>query len=86
MQQGRSALLLRPKAKGPAYTKIQAALAGSGGIYATRPYPLTFLLILAPLAALPYIAAFLVWDLLTLAGLSAQSILLYGGGQRSFLF
>jgi len=38
------------------------------------------------LAALPYIAAFLVWELLTLAGLSAQSILLYGGGQRSFLF
>ena len=41
-------------------SKIQAALAGSGGIYATRPYPPTFLLILAPLAALPYIAAFLV--------------------------
>ena len=50
------------------FIKIQAALAGSGVVYATWPYPPTFLLILAPLAALPYIAAFLVWDLLTLAG------------------
>ena len=50
------------------FIKVQAALAGSTVIYATWPYPPTFLLFLAPLAALPYIAAFLVWDLLTLAG------------------
>jgi hypothetical protein len=50
------------------FIKIQAVLAGSGVIYATWPYPPTFLLILAPLAALPYIAAFVVWGLLTLAG------------------
>jgi hypothetical protein len=50
------------------FIKVQAALAGSGVIYATWPYPPIFLLILAPLATLPYIAAFLIWDLLTLAG------------------
>lgn len=50
------------------FIKLQAALAGSGVIFATWPYPPTFLLILAPLAMLPYIAAFLVWNVLTLAG------------------
>ena len=50
------------------FIKIQEALAGSRVIYATWPYPPTYLLILAPLATLPYIAAFLIWDLLTLAG------------------
>src|SRR5260370_7506368 len=49
------------------FIKIQEALAGSGVIYATWPYPPTFLLILAPLATLPYVTAFLIWDLLTLA-------------------
>ena len=50
------------------FIKIQTAPAGPGVIYATWPYPPTLLLILAPLAALPYVAAFLVWDLLTSAG------------------
>jgi len=48
--------------------KIQTAPAGPGVIDATWPYPPTLLLILAPLAALPYVAAFLVWHLLTSAG------------------
>jgi hypothetical protein len=50
------------------FIKLQAALAGPRVIYATWPYPPTFLLILTPLAMLPYIAAFLVWSVLTLAG------------------
>jgi hypothetical protein len=50
------------------FIKLQAALAGSRVIYATWPYPPTFLLILTPLAMLPYTAAFLVWNVLTLAG------------------
>ena len=51
------------------YGKIQQAVVGAGRfLYSTWPYPPTFFLILAPLAALPYLAAFLTWDVATLAG------------------
>src|SRR5262249_47044662 len=36
--------------------------------YAIWPYPPTFLFILAPFALLPYLTAFLTWDLVTLTG------------------
>ena len=50
-------------------TKIQAALfQPSNFIYLDWAYPPTFLLILAPLALLPYRYAFITWDVLTLLG------------------
>jgi len=51
------------------FLKAQDALVGPGrALYPNWPYPPTFFLILAPLAMLPYSAAFLTWDLGTLAG------------------
>ncbi len=51
-----------------AFTKIQAALFPAGhSFYPNWPYPPTFFLLLAPLAALPYRSAFIAWDVLTLA-------------------
>jgi arabinofuranan 3-O-arabinosyltransferase len=51
------------------FTKVQEALVGTGHyVYSIWPYPPTFFLILAPFAMLPYVAAFLTWDLVTLSG------------------
>jgi hypothetical protein len=51
------------------FKRVQEAFVGHGGvIYSIWPYPPTFLLILAPFAALPYFTAFLTWDLVTLLG------------------
>ncbi|MBV9374644.1 MAG: DUF2029 domain-containing protein [Alphaproteobacteria bacterium] len=51
------------------FVQIQAAVVGpSDYIYPNWPYPPTFLLILAPLAALEYSHALIVWNLLTLLG------------------
>jgi arabinofuranan 3-O-arabinosyltransferase len=52
------------------FVKVQAALVGPRDyFYPNWPYPPTFLLILAPFAALPYLGAFITWDLATLLGL-----------------
>jgi arabinofuranan 3-O-arabinosyltransferase len=49
--------------------KVQAALFGPiPYFYPNWPYPPIYFLILAPLALLPYAAAFLTWDLVTLLG------------------
>src|SRR5690242_14603416 len=49
------------------FAELQAALVGhSEGIYPNWPYPPTFFLIFAPFAALDYLPAFIVWDVLTL--------------------
>jgi hypothetical protein len=59
------------------FLKAQDSLVGTGhSIYPNWPYPPTFFLILAPLAALPYFAAFLTWDLVTLAGCVAVVFLI----------
>jgi arabinofuranan 3-O-arabinosyltransferase len=51
------------------FQKAQDALVGEGhAVFLTWPYPPTFLLLVAPLAMLPYVAAFLTWDLVTLLG------------------
>ncbi|MGA7864603.1 MAG: glycosyltransferase family 87 protein [Stellaceae bacterium] len=51
------------------FVEMQAAVVGpSDYFYPNWPYPPTFLLILAPFAALGYLHAFVVWDLLTLLG------------------
>jgi arabinofuranan 3-O-arabinosyltransferase len=60
---GETAALYVPAAS----ARVQEALVGHS-VYTTWPYPPTFFLILAPLALLPYVAAFLTWDLLTLLG------------------
>jgi arabinofuranan 3-O-arabinosyltransferase len=52
------------------FVKVQAALVGPRDyFYPNWPYPPTFLLILAPFTALPYLGAFITWDLATLLGL-----------------
>jgi arabinofuranan 3-O-arabinosyltransferase len=52
------------------FVKVQAALVGPRDyFYPNWPYPPTFLLILAPFTALPYLGAFITWDLVTLLGL-----------------
>ena len=49
--------------------KLQAALFGPGeAFYPNWPYPPTILLVLAPLALLPYRSAFITWDVVTLLG------------------
>jgi hypothetical protein len=51
------------------FLKAQDALVGFGNsVYPYWPYPPIFFLILAPLALLPYAAAYLTWDVITLAG------------------
>ena len=51
------------------FIRIQSALLGSRDFfYPNWPYPPTFLLILALFGALPYFAAFVVWDIATLLG------------------
>ncbi len=52
-----------------AHTEAQDALVGPGhSVFSTWPYPPTYFLILAPLAVLPYVTAFLSWELVTLLG------------------
>jgi hypothetical protein len=54
------------------FINAQNALLGvANASHGTWPYPPTYFLILAPLAQLPYVAAFLIWELLTLLGLVA---------------
>jgi arabinofuranan 3-O-arabinosyltransferase len=49
------------------FQRLQDALVGAGrAVFLAWPYPPTFLLLVAPLAMLPYVAAFLTWDLMTL--------------------
>src|SRR6266436_3081667 len=51
------------------FTAVQAALVGPReDLYPNWPYPPTFLLIMAPFAALPYFWAFAAWDVVTLLG------------------
>jgi hypothetical protein len=51
------------------HIKAQDVLVGTGHArFSLWPYPPTYFLILAPLAILPYVAAFLTWGLLTLLG------------------
>jgi hypothetical protein len=51
------------------FVQIQAAAVGASDyIYPNWPYPPTFLLILAPLAALEYSHALIAWNMLTLFG------------------
>lgn len=55
-----------------ALARIQAALFGPGAaFYPNWPYPPTILLVLAPLALLPYRYAFITWDAVTLLGVVA---------------
>jgi arabinofuranan 3-O-arabinosyltransferase len=62
---GQTALLYDPAE----FLRIQASLAAvKASLYSTWPYPPTFFLVLAPFALLPYIAAFLSWEALTLIG------------------
>jgi Glycosyltransferase family 87 len=52
-----------------AFAKVQAALFPSAGdLYPNWPYPPTFLLLMAPLALLPYRWAFIGWDALSVCG------------------
>jgi hypothetical protein len=47
----------------------QEALVGAGqAVFSTWPYPPIYLLLLAPLGALSYVPAFMVWQLATLLG------------------
>jgi arabinofuranan 3-O-arabinosyltransferase len=49
------------------FINAQVALVGTGhSVFSVWPYPPIYFLILAPLAALPYVAAFLTWEILTL--------------------
>jgi hypothetical protein len=58
-------------------TRLQAAFfQPSDFIYLNWAYPPTFLLMLAPLALLPYRWAFIIWDVLTLAGCVAAVYLI----------
>jgi Glycosyltransferase family 87 len=51
------------------FVRIQKALLGARDyFYPHWPYPPTFFLILAPLSTLPYVYAFLTWDVATLLG------------------
>jgi arabinofuranan 3-O-arabinosyltransferase len=50
------------------FIEAQAAVVGSTDVYPNWPYPPTFMLIMVPFAALPYVSAFLSWDVLTLIG------------------
>ena len=51
------------------FVSIQRAMIGARDyFYPNWPYPPTFFLILAPLSTLPYLNAFLIWDVATLLG------------------
>jgi arabinofuranan 3-O-arabinosyltransferase len=65
-----------------AFRKIQDALVGAGhSVFSIWPYPPTYFLFLAPFATLPYTAAFLAWDLVTLFGCVAVVCLTVGRPQ-----
>ncbi len=52
-----------------AFKGAQDALVGTGhALFSNWPYPPIYFLILAPLATLPYVAAFLTWGVVTLIG------------------
>jgi hypothetical protein len=54
------------------FAKVQEALVGTGhAVFSTWPYPPTYLLLLAPLAMLPYAMAYLAWEAATLLGFVA---------------
>ena len=54
------------------FVKIQEELLGARDyFYPNWPYPPTFFLILAPLSTLPYLNAFLIWNVATLLGFLA---------------
>jgi hypothetical protein len=54
------------------FVKIQTAVLGARAfVYPNWPYPPTFSLIMAPFAMLPYLWAFLAWNLTTLLGLTS---------------
>jgi arabinofuranan 3-O-arabinosyltransferase len=54
------------------FARVQEALVGTGNVqFWIWPYPPPLFLILAPLAMLPYVAAYLTWILATLLGLVA---------------
>jgi hypothetical protein len=60
---GKAALIYEPGE----FVRIRSALLGQrGSFYPNWPYPPTFLLTLAPLGALAYLYAFVVWDVATL--------------------
>jgi arabinofuranan 3-O-arabinosyltransferase len=62
---GETALIYNPVE----FIKAQDTIVGSGNsLYNVWPYPPTFFLVLAPLAMLPYIAAFLTFNFVTLLG------------------
>jgi hypothetical protein len=62
---GQAAALYDPAS----FTAVQAAFVGPrDDLYPNWPYPPTFLLIMAPFAALPYFWAFAIWDVATLLG------------------
>jgi arabinofuranan 3-O-arabinosyltransferase len=51
------------------FIKVQDALVGPGhALFSTWPSPPLYFLVLAPLSMLPYVAAFLSWEALTLLG------------------
>jgi arabinofuranan 3-O-arabinosyltransferase len=59
------------------FVKIQATLAvAKVPIYSSWPYPPIFFLIIAPFGFLPYLAAFLSWNILTLVGCVTVSYLI----------
>ncbi len=61
------------------FVKIQKQLVGPQPVYMPHwPYPPTYLLILAPLAALHYLAAFFIFETVTLAGCAAVVFLIAG--------
>jgi arabinofuranan 3-O-arabinosyltransferase len=50
------------------YSTLQEAVVGAAGaFYRNWPYPPTFFLVLAPFSALPYICAFIAWNVTTLS-------------------
>jgi len=62
---GKAALVYEPTE----FVRAQSALLGPRDFfYPNWPYPPTFLLLLAPLGALPYLHAFVAWDMATLLG------------------
>jgi hypothetical protein len=61
----------------PEFKAVQTGLAGIGySPYSLLPYPPTFTLALAPLAMLPYVAAFLTWEAVTLVCYTAVTYLI----------
>jgi arabinofuranan 3-O-arabinosyltransferase len=54
------------------FVKLQQAFVGTGHtVFLTWPYPPSYFLLLAPLAMLPYVTAYLTWEAATLVGFVA---------------